>query len=107
MSVFDYNNRAKTIYVELKSRRIRHDEYSTALIGLNKIEACINPDVDYYFVYNYLDGIYYIKYDKTEFSAFEVDTSYQRSDRGDCLNKPSAVMYVPVKKLKRFECKSE
>ena len=107
MSVFDYNNKAKTVFVELKSRRIKHDAYNTALIGLNKIEACINPDVDYYFVYSYLDGIYYIKYDKSLFSTFEVDTSYQRSERGDCLNKPSAVMYVPIQKLKKFECKSE
>jgi hypothetical protein len=107
MEVFDYCNRGKTIYAELKSRRIKHDDYATALIGLNKVEACTNPDVDYYFVYSYLDGVYYIKYDKTVFSTFEVDTSYQRSDRGDCLNKPSAVVYVPVEKLKRFECKSE
>jgi hypothetical protein len=107
MSVFDYTNKAKTVYVELKSRRIKHDDYATALIGLNKVEACTNPDVDYYFVYSYLDGIYYIKYDKTEFATFEVDTTYQRSDREDCPNKPSAVVYVPVKKLKRFECKSE
>lgn len=96
-----------TIYAELKSRRIKHDEYDTAIIGLNKIEACTNPDVDYYFVYSYLDGIYYIKYDKTLFSTFVVDTSYQRSDRVGCSNRPSAVVYVPIKNLKLFNGKTD
>lgn len=103
MEVFDYRNRAKTIYAELKSRRIKHDEFSTALIGLNKVEFCTNPNVDYYFAYSYLDGIYYIKYDKDLFSTFEVNTSYKRGERSDCINRPSAIVYVPVKHLKKFE----
>jgi hypothetical protein len=103
MSVFDYSNKAKTIYVELKSRRINHDQYPTALIGLNKVEFCSNPEVDYYFAYSYLDGIYYIKYDKDLFATFEVNTSYQRGDRADCHNRPSAIVYVPVKHLTKYE----
>lgn len=107
METFDYSNRGKTIYAELKTRRIKHDDYDTAIIGLNKVEACTNPDVDYYFVYSYLDGIYYIKYDKTLFSTFVVDTSYQRSDRLGCSNRPSAIVYVPIKNLKLFDCKTD
>ena len=103
MSIFDYTNKTNTIYVELKSRRIRHDEYPTALIGLNKVEFCSDPNVDYYFAYSYLDGFYYIKYDKELFATFEVNTSYKRGDREDCPNRPSAIVYVPVKYLKRYE----
>lgn len=103
MSVFDYSNKSKTIYVELKSRRIKHDEYPTALIGLNKVEFCNKADVDYYFAYSYLDGIYYIKYDKELFATFEVNTSYLRGERLDCSNRPSAILYVPVKHLKKYE----
>ena len=31
-SIMDYTNDIKTIYVELKTRRIKHDAYPTALI---------------------------------------------------------------------------
>lgn len=102
MALFDYSNNAKTIYAELKTRRIRHDEYDTALIGLNKIEFC-KPGTDYYFVYSYLDGIYYIKYDKALFDTFRVQYQYKRGNRLGCNNYASDVMFIPRNHLRKFE----
>jgi hypothetical protein len=89
--------------VELKSRRIRHDKYPTALIGLNKVEACNDENKDYYFVYCYDDGVFYIKYDKETFLKFERNYEYRRGDRSDCYNYASKIVYIPVEKLVKLE----
>ena len=95
-SVMDYSNESRTIYVELKSRRIRHNQYDTAIIGKNKIMFCNDPLKTYYFVFSYTDGLYYVKYNSKLFNAFRVDTEYQRSDRSDCRNNPQTIVHIPV-----------
>lgn len=102
LSIFDYKNSSNTVYVELKSRRIKHNEYSTALIGKNKVDFCNDPTRNYYFVYNYLDGIFYIKYDKALFDTFTVQEKYMRSYRAGCSNNPSDVVHIPYTALKKF-----
>jgi hypothetical protein len=99
-AVFDYENPSKTIFVELKTRRIRHDTYDTALIGLNKVAFCntIN-DVDYWFAYCYTDGIFVIKYDKELFDTFEVRHDYRRGPRDDVVNREQSVVLIPTEHL--------
>ena len=104
-NLFDYRNKAQTIFVELKSRRIRHDDYDTAIIGMNKVEFCSDPTKSYWFCYNYLDGLYYIKYDKALFDTFESNMSFTRGDRLNCPGIPNHVLYIPVRLLKKFENK--
>ena len=60
--------------VELKTRRnMRHDQYSTALIGVNKIKAFkANGKEHNYIVWKYDDGLFYIKYDDEIFSRFNI-----------------------------------
>jgi hypothetical protein len=101
-AVFDYENPSKTIFVELKTRRIRHDTYDTALIGFNKVAFCntIN-DVDYWFAYCYTDGIFVIKFDKELFDTFEVRHDYRRGARDDCINREQSVVLIPTEHLKR------
>jgi hypothetical protein len=101
-SVMDWANPGRTIYVELKTRRIRHDQYPTALIGLNKIEFCSDPQKEYYFCFAYTDGIYFIKYDAELFATFDRNYSYQRGDRPDCINHASRIVYIPVNLLQPF-----
>ena len=102
-NIFDYVNDNQTVFVELKSRRIKHNDYDTAIIGLNKVRvACTDPKKDYYFCFNYTDGLYYIKYDKALFSGFESNTQYLRSERNDCFNPAQNIIYVPVERLTRF-----
>lgn len=99
-AVFDFENPTKTIFVELKSRRIKHDTYDTAIIGLNKIAFCEELcDVQYWFAFCYLDGIYVIKYDSELFADFEVRKDYIRGPRNDVENKPQTVVMIPIKHL--------
>jgi hypothetical protein len=98
-SVMDYTNDAKTVYVELKTRRIKHNAYPTALIGANKIEFCSDPQKNYFFVFCYLDGIYFIKYDEALFNTFERSDNYYRGARSDCFNSVQSVFYIPIERL--------
>ena len=101
-SVMDYTNDIKTIYVELKTRRINHDTYPTALIGANKIEFCSDPSKAYYFVFCYSDGIYYIKYNDSLFNTFQRSDHYYRGARSDCFNSVQSVYYIPIERLTEF-----
>jgi hypothetical protein len=98
----DYSNQAKTIFIELKSRRVPHDRYPTAIIGRNKVLWCSDPTKEYYFVYNYEDGLFYIKYDPELFATFEVVTEYQRNRRADARDAPQEVVMIPHRYLTRF-----
>ena len=102
-SPMDFHNSSKTLYVELKTRRIAHDRYSTALIGLNKTHFCSDPEKKYYFVYCYTDGMYYIEYNKELFDTFDVDYEYVRGDRSDCINYSSSVVHIPISQLKKID----
>jgi hypothetical protein len=102
-SPLDYTNEAKTIWAELKTRRIAHNQYPTALIGKNKVDFCDKENVAYYFVYSYNDGLWYIKYDKALFDTFRVEIEYERGWRPDASNAPSAVVHIPVEHLQKLE----
>jgi hypothetical protein len=101
-SVMDWANPGRTVYVELKTRRIRHDQYPTALIGLNKIEFCSDANKEYYFCFSYLDGLFYIKYDPELFAQFDRNYSYSRGERPDCINHSQRIVYIPVHMLQPF-----
>ena len=100
-STMDYSNPNKTIWAELKTRRIRHNQYPTAIIGRNKINFCSDPQRSYYFFYRYTDGIFYIKYDKTVFDTFEVE-DYQRGERSDCIDNAQSCVFIPHGHLTRL-----
>lgn len=102
-ATMDYTNDSKTLYIELKTRRIAHDQYPTSLIGINKVEFCSDPNKQYYFVFCYNDGIYYIQYDKALFDTFERNTNYWRRARTDCYNYQQSVIYIPIDKLSKIE----
>lgn len=55
-------------FLELKSRRIPHNKYGTALIGCNKIyKMKTNGKPNNYIVWNYLDGVFYMRYEPDKF----------------------------------------
>lgn len=98
---FDYDDGA-TLFIELKSRRIPHDKYPTAIIGANKVEAAAsNPNRTYWFCYAYEDGIFGIQYSKELFDTFE-KTEYSRGSREDYHNKPQECVFIPCKLLKKL-----
>ena len=97
MALFDYdnNNETKMVFSEVKTRRIRHDAYPTAIIGANKVnEAQRNPKNTYWFFFDYVDGLYGIKYDEEKFSEYE-RTEYSRGDRPDFHNRPQECFFIP------------
>jgi hypothetical protein len=98
MTEFDYDNGA-TFHVELKTRRIRHDQYPTAIIGKNKVDiAAANPDRTYWFCFNYSDGMYGIKYDKEKFEKYNV-SDFSRGDRPDFHNNAQTCCFIPHQDL--------
>jgi hypothetical protein len=104
MALFDYdnNNETKMIFSEVKTRRIRHDAYPTAIIGANKVnEAQRNPNNTYWFFFDYVDGLYGIKYDEEKFSEYE-RTEYSRGDRADFHNRPQECFFIPSGDLIRI-----
>jgi hypothetical protein len=104
MALFDYdnNNETKMIFSEVKTRRIRHDAYPTAIIGANKVdEAQRNPNNTYWFFFDYVDGLYGIKYDEEKFSHY-MRCDYSRGDRSDFHNRPQECFFIPSMDLVRI-----
>ena len=100
-AVFDFENPTKTIFVELKSRRIKHDTYDTAIIGFNKIAFANHFDdgTQFWFAFCYTDGVFVIKYNKAQFDEYEVRDDYVRGARNDTTNKPQKVIMIPIADL--------
>jgi hypothetical protein len=89
--------------VELKSRRISHNQFPTAIVGTNKIDYCTNPNIVYYFVWVYKDGIFYLKYDKKLFDTFEKDDMYKINYRYDVgRTEMSKIVRIPYKHLTKI-----
>ncbi len=99
---FDYSDEGKTIFVELKTRRISHDAYPTTIIGANKVAQCTDPTKQYWFAYCYQDGIYVIQYNKELFDTFENNPEYQRGVRSDTANNSQNVIFIPIHHLVRI-----
>lgn len=107
-AVLDFMNPTKTVFVELKSRRISSTTYDTALIGLNKIKLMSETeDMQYYIAYKYLDGVFTIKYNKEQFDKYEVRYEYRRGDRSDCKNKADTIVLIPIADLTKLEYEEE
>lgn len=95
----DYTDEGNTIYVELKTRRVRHNQYPTALIGKNKIDFCSDETKNYYFCFCYSDGLYSIKYDPEVFATFRIEEDYYRSPRYGCINRAQTLVHIPHESL--------
>ena len=84
-------------FFEIKSRRCNHDKYPTTMIGINKInEAKDHPDNNYFFVFVFLDGVYYYQYD----GMYMVQAG-GRNDR--CKNEYKPYAFIPVSMLKSVD----
>ena len=54
---YDYYN--SNTFIELKSRRCKHNRYPTTMIGENKLKfASKNPDKKFIFLFRFEDGLY-------------------------------------------------
>ena len=73
---FDFEN--DDYLIELKSRRIPHDRYDTAMVNYSKILKTANSKKRRMVVFNYSDGIYCWEIDSDEYSVGQGG----RRDRG-------------------------
>jgi hypothetical protein len=101
-SIMDWTNKSNTIYVELKSRRFSYKLYPTTIIGSNKINFCNDPTKNYYFVFSFIDGLYYIKYDKELFKDFVVKNMQINYRKDVGYNEINNVVHIPINLLKKI-----
>jgi hypothetical protein len=94
----DYTDEAQTIFIEMKTRRVNHNQYATALIGKNKVDFCETSNATCYFVYVYLDGLFYVKYDKALFDTFEC-ADYERGWREGGIQPKQLFYFIPHQHL--------
>ena len=81
-ATFDYYN-DKT-FIELKTRRIKHNTYKSLMFGYNKFKKGLehlSNNKDVYFFFNCLDGIYYWKLTNESKKNITIGTG-GRWDRG-------------------------
>lgn len=96
-SKYDYEN--ELCIFELKSRNCKYDAYPTTMIAQDKI---LNTDKIQIFLFNFTDGLYYIKYSPKKFLKFEVK-EFQRFDRFKYVNDiKKNYIYIPIIKLKKI-----
>jgi len=90
--VYDFKDTEGTLY-ELKRRNNRHNSYPTTIIGINKIQNnnCI-------LLFDFSDGLYFIKYDKTLFDTFERNL-FVRNKRLDYHDVEKEYLFIPIDKL--------
>jgi hypothetical protein len=90
---FDYSD--EKYKYELKSRQNDYNKYPTTLIPASKICKGI------IFLFNFTDGLYYIKYRKSKFNTFE-KKMFVRNKRYDYNDKQQEYYYIPIDKLKKI-----
>lgn len=93
-STIDFEN--SNYLFELKSRRINHNQYYTAFISKNKIDYFEKSNKNCYIVWNYLDGIFYLKYDKELFKKFTITEDTIKKDN---IEKTTLNYKIPYKYL--------
>lgn len=96
---FDFVDDTNTVYVELKTRRNKRNQYPTTMVPESKIKKIVVGNT-YYFAFKFTDGLYYIKYDKEIFDSFEIKQG-GRYDRG----RPEVenYCYIPVELLQPLQ----
>lgn len=58
-AVWDYHNNDESMYIELKSRRCKHNQYPDTMVGYNKIKwAQQKPSCRFIILFNFTDGLY-------------------------------------------------
>lgn len=80
---------------ELKSRNCNYNTFETTIIPCNKVCKRV------YFLFNFRDGLYYIKFRRAIFDTFE-KKEFVRHKRADYNDKELFYYYIPIKYLKKI-----
>ena len=103
MSSFDFATPNRTVFCELKTRRVKHNTYPTIIVNESKADTARagmeeNPDRRYIFAFQFEDGIYYLEYETTLFETFHSESRFN-NDEGQ---KFQRVLHIPVELLQTF-----
>jgi hypothetical protein len=80
---FEFDYVSPECYVELKSRRNKLNTYPDTMVGKNKMDYAETADRPVYFVFSFIDGLYFWKYNKEDITNNNVIFRVGgRSDRG-------------------------
>ncbi len=95
---FDYVGQNEKIKVELKSRRMKHNQYPDIMVSYGKIveaKKLISRGYKIYFCFNCEDGLFYTQYTGGALRRGQ-GGNFQNGERSKDLS------YFPISKLKRF-----
>lgn len=85
---------------ELKSRKIKHDAFDTALINVSKIEFMKRDGKEHnYLVWQYTDGIYYLKVDYTFFDMLDIHKQIVKRDGKSQINDVYEIHHTHLTRL--------
>jgi hypothetical protein len=96
-----WDGASNTTLYEIKSRTNRYNAFNDTIIGANKV---LETDKTQIFIFNFTDGIYYIKYEKSLFDTFP-NSPFLRNEREDIVDTVKHHYYIPIKKLTLIERK--
>jgi hypothetical protein len=68
-NLIDFQN--EDLYIELKSRRNTYSKFDTTIIGSNKIDYAKSLNKKVIFVFNFIDGLFFIEYSPL-FDSFDL-----------------------------------
>jgi len=80
---------------EVKSRTNTYSKYSTTMITRNKTEK--NTSKKVILLFNFTDGLYYIKYEPKQFNEYETRKFSRLGEKWD----EKLHIYIPIKDLKK------
>lgn len=93
-----YDFKSDTYIYELKTRTCKYRTYATTIIPYDKIVE----NTKQIFLFDFIDGLYFIEYNKDEFSKFDL-SDFQRHKREDYNDIRKLYFHIPIKKLKKID----
>ena len=90
-----------TSLYEIKSRTNKHNAFNDTIIAMNKV---VQTSKAQFFIFNFTDGIYYIKYNETLFNSF-TSSPFLCHKREDIIDTIKQYYYIPIKHLSLIELK--
>jgi hypothetical protein len=93
-SVFDFKGEKHNY--ELKSRNNKSNTFNETIISKYKIDNLKDSTI---FLFNFIDGLFYIEYNEEEFKKFKLKY-FVRNKRNDFNDIEQLYYFIPVDKLK-------
>lgn len=97
---FDFISIETNKMFELKSRSNYYNTYPTTMISFHKYNYSLNTDYECYFLFNFLDGLYYYKINDNTLKECSVGKG-GRKDRGRF--EYNQYLYIPIELLKKID----